>query len=38
MMWQREDLKRLAWFSTEFGLIRENGDLKTELASYFDTF
>ncbi len=24
----REDIKRLAWFSTEFGLIRENGDLR----------
>jgi hypothetical protein len=34
---QREDIKRLALFSTEFGLMRENGDLKAELASYFDT-
>lgn len=25
---QREDIKRLAWFSTEFGLIRERGELK----------
>ncbi len=25
---QREDIKRLAWFSTEFGLIREQGELK----------
>ncbi len=25
---QRENVKRLAWFSTEFGLIRQNGDLK----------
>jgi len=23
---QKEDIKRLAWFSTEFGLIRENGE------------
>jgi phenylalanine-4-hydroxylase len=25
---QREDIKRLAWFSTEFGLIRESGEIK----------
>lgn len=25
---QRENIKRLAWFSTEFGLIREDGELK----------
>jgi phenylalanine-4-hydroxylase len=25
---QRENIKRLAWYSTEFGLIRENGDLR----------
>ncbi len=25
---QRENIKRLAWFSTEFGLIREQGSLK----------
>jgi len=25
---QRENIKRLAWYSTEFGLIRENGRLK----------
>lgn len=25
---QRENIKRLAWFSTEFGMIRQNGELK----------
>lgn len=25
---QRENIKRLAWFSTEFGLIRQKGELK----------
>jgi phenylalanine-4-hydroxylase len=25
---ERENIKRLAWFSTEFGLIRENGEIK----------
>lgn len=25
---QRENIKRLAWFSTEFGVVRENGVLK----------
>lgn len=24
----QEDIKRMAWFSTEFGLVREHGDLK----------
>lgn len=24
----REDIKRMAWFSTEFGLLREDGELK----------
>lgn len=27
-MEQREEIKRLAWYSTEFGLIREGGELK----------
>jgi phenylalanine-4-hydroxylase len=25
---ERENIKRLAWFSTEFGLIRQDGDMK----------
>ena len=25
---QHENIKRLAWFSTEFGLIRQKGDVK----------
>ena len=25
---ERENVKRLAWFSTEFGLIRQDGELK----------
>lgn len=25
---QRENIKRLAWYSTEFGLMRENGEVK----------
>jgi phenylalanine-4-hydroxylase len=25
---QRENIKRLAWFSSEFGLIRQNGEIK----------
>ena len=25
---QRENVKRLAWFSTEFGLVRQDGELK----------
>lgn len=25
---QREDIKRLAWFSTEFGILRQNGEFK----------
>jgi phenylalanine-4-hydroxylase len=35
---QREDIKRLAWFSTEFGLIRENGELKIFGAGLISSF
>ncbi|QYK51270.1 MAG: hypothetical protein KF701_01960 [Anaerolineales bacterium] len=35
---QRENIKRLAWFSTEFGLIRENGELKIFGAGLMSSF
>lgn len=35
---QRENIKRLAWFSTEFGLIRENGELKIFGAGLISSF
>lgn len=35
---QRENIKRLAWFSTEFGLIRENGGLKVFGAGLISSF
>jgi phenylalanine-4-hydroxylase len=35
---QRENIKRLAWFSTEFGLIREDGDLKIFGAGLISSF
>ncbi|HLD92767.1 MAG TPA: hypothetical protein VI703_00995 [Anaerolineales bacterium] len=35
---QRENIKRLAWFSTEFGLIRENGEPKIFGAGLISSF
>lgn len=35
---QRENIKRLAWFSTEFGLIREGGELKIFGAGLMSSF
>jgi phenylalanine-4-hydroxylase len=35
---QRENIKRLAWFSTEFGLIREDGELKIFGAGLISSF
>jgi phenylalanine-4-hydroxylase len=35
---QRETIKRLAWFSTEFGLIREGGELKIFGAGLISSF
>jgi phenylalanine-4-hydroxylase len=35
---QRENIKRLAWFSTEFGLIREHGELKIFGAGLISSF
>lgn len=35
---QRETIKRLAWFSTEFGLIRERGELKIFGAGLLSSF
>lgn len=35
---QRENIKRLAWFSTEFGLIREGGDIKIFGAGLMSSF
>ncbi|MGH2582347.1 MAG: hypothetical protein ACRDFQ_05570 [Anaerolineales bacterium] len=35
---QREDIKRLAWFSTEFGVIREDGELKIFGAGLISSF
>lgn len=35
---QRETIKRLAWFSTEFGLIREEGQLKIFGAGLISSF
>lgn len=35
---QRENVKRLAWFSTEFGLIREQGELKIFGAGLLSSF
>ena len=35
---QRENIKRLAWFSTEFGLIRENGGHKIFGAGLLSSF
>lgn len=35
---KRENIKRLAWFSTEFGLIREQGELKIFGAGLISSF
>ena len=35
---QRENIKRLAWFSTEFGIIREAGELKIFGAGLMSSF
>lgn len=35
---QRENIKRLAWFSTEFGLIREQGEIKIFGAGLISSF
>lgn len=35
---QRENIKRLAWFSTEFGLIRQDGELKIFGAGLISSF
>ncbi len=35
---QRENIKRLAWFSTEFGLIREAGDIRIFGAGLMSSF
>lgn len=35
---QREDIKRLAWFSTEFGLIREDGKTRIFGAGLLSSF
>ncbi len=35
---QRENIKRLAWFSTEFGLIREQGEIKIFGAGLLSSF
>lgn len=35
---QREDIKRLAWFSTEFGLIEEAGEIKIFGAGLMSSF
>ncbi|MBI3158251.1 MAG: amino acid hydroxylase [Chloroflexi bacterium] len=35
---RREDIKRLAWFSTEFGLIREDGEIKVFGAGLISSF
>lgn len=35
---QRENIKRLAWFSTEFGLIQENGEIKIFGAGLISSF
>jgi phenylalanine-4-hydroxylase len=35
---QRENIKRLAWFSTEFGLIHEQGEIKIFGAGLISSF